>query len=472
LIVDQYHSGTGEGAKLYGTALPRLAWYAALTMVVWCSVIRGGNRYVALQLLEVFAFTVLTGLIWRLYTAPDCLRALGQGFRKWALITLLAAPVWVGLLQLLPLPFGLWSALPSRTDLAALIAALQNDALTFLPLSLAPEATRASLLAGLPVVACLALGIFGTQRQTGVLLRVWVGAALLQASLGLLQMGPFPALYFGLESNELVGTFASKNTYSNFLVMTLPLVVWRLSAHSGKGYNADRRFQWLWGLTMFTLLAALLAAGSRTGIATGLLVTTLAVAMLSFQTSGRWGGLPTAGWVLLALLLLALLAGGVDWVARFDGDLLVADDALRGLNRRSAWKGVEFFGPLGAGLGSFATVFPRFQAPELGRHLVDLAHSDYLQLMMDLGVFALPLGAAALGLVLNRAWGMAQARRSTKGWAATDQLAVACGLGALATALHAWVDYPFHIPANAMLAAFLLGVFLREPTPAQASQQK
>jgi hypothetical protein len=40
---------------------------------------------------------------------------------------------------------------------------------------------------------------------------------------------------------------------------------------------------------------------------------------------------------------------------------------------------------------------------------------------------------------------------------------VACGLGALATALHALVDYPFHIPANAMFAAFLLGVFLREP---------
>jgi hypothetical protein len=41
-----------------------------------------------------------------------------------------------------------------------------------------------------------------------------------------------------------------------------------------------------------------------------------------------------------------------------------------------------------------------------------------------------------------------------------------CGIGLLAVLLHSWVDFNLRIPANAMLAAFLLGVLLR-PLQAQ-----
>ncbi len=40
-------------------------------------------------------------------------------------------------------------------------------------------------------------------------------------------------------------------------------------------------------------------------------------------------------------------------------------------------------------------------------------------------------------------------------------LQASCGLGVLAVLLHSWVDFNLRIPANAMLAAFLLGAFLR-----------
>ena len=40
------------------------------------------------------------------------------------------------------------------------------------------------------------------------------------------------------------------------------------------------------------------------------------------------------------------------------------------------------------------------------------------------------------------------------------------GIGLLAVLLHSWVDFNLRIPANAMLAAFLLGVLLR-PLQAQ-----
>jgi O-antigen ligase len=132
--------------------------------------------------------------------------------------------------------------------------------------------------------------------------------------------------------------------------------------------------------------------------------------------------------------------------------------------REATWQGAMAYWPWGSGLGSYRWVFPAFHPPELGRYLVDLAHNDYLQLLMELGVWFVAIAGLAVALVAQRALALLRASRNRRGgWREADRLAVACGLGALATALHALVDYPFHIPANAMFAAFLLGVFLREP---------
>jgi len=293
--------------------------------------------------------------------------------------------------------------------------------------------------------------------------------ALAQAAIGFLQLGGWEALRFGLVSGEnLIGFFASKNTYSNFMVMAIPLAVFGLLAPAARG---ERRHQpWLWGAGLFVLLAAISLSTSRTGIATGLLTALLSVALLApgrkADSAGKRSGL-NRRWLWLgaaALLGAVALAGGLDWVERFDAERLAADDATRGLMREATWQGAMAYWPWGSGLGSYRWVFPAFHPPELGRHLVDLAHNDYLQLLMELGVWFVAIAGLALALVVRRALALGRALRNRRGgWREADRLAVACGLGALATALHALVDYPFHIPANAMFAAFLLGVFLREP---------
>jgi hypothetical protein len=425
---------------------------------------RGGNRHMPLLLLEALAAALLLGLAWQALQGGPRAPALGRGWGRVALIAVLGAPLWVALLQLLPLPAGVWAALPGRAGFLGLPGAGQAAG-AWRPASLTPEATWAALLAGLPVLACLVLALAASGRQLGRLCRLWVGVAVAQAVLGLLQLGPFPGLYAGLDSTELVGSFASKNTYSNFLVMALPLVVWELSGR-GRDEDAPRQRVWLWGTALFILLATLIAAGSRTGIATGLLVALLAVALLPARGARRWAGLPWAFWGLALMIALALAAGGLAWLDRFEADRLLADDAVRALTREGTWQGALAFWPLGSGLGSYASVFPRFQAPELGSYLIDLAHSDYLQLLMELGALAPLLGAALLALLLRRAAQLARAGR--RGGLAADGLALAAGLGALAFALHAWVDYPMRIPANAMFAAFLVGVFLRPPSDSRA----
>ena len=432
-----------------------VAWVAALLMVALATLFRGGNRSVALMALEALALVILLGWGWRALGAQGLSPALGAGRWRAAGLALAAAPVWVAAVQLLP-----WPGLGAQ--------------------SATPLATAHALLAGLPVVACFLVALSGSAAQVQALLRLWLWVAVAQAALGLAQLTGIEGLFFGMVAHEpVIGSYASKNTYANLLAMAVPLAVLGLWGAAGRQRRSggERRSPW-WGvLALLTLLAAAMASTSRTGIATALLVTLLALALLApareSAAGGRGGawlrrlGLPALA---LGLLAVALFMGGLDWVERFDAERLAADDALRALTREATWQGALAFWPLGSGLGSYAWVFPRFQSPEVGAYWLDLAHNDYLQILMETGALGLIAMALALALMGRRALQLFSAGRGT--WSSADRLAVACGLGLLATLLHAWVDYPFRIPANAMLAAFLLGVFLRQPVTPAADPQK
>lgn len=206
-----------------------------------------------------------------------------------------------------------------------------------------------------------------------------------------------------------------------------------------------------------------------TGIATGVLVLVLGLPWLLGQPSGREspaGGLRRR-WLLsgmAALLGLALVAAGWEWAARFEAGRLLADDATRALMRHTTWQAALAWWPWGSGPGTYANLYAVWQPPELGRYLIDMAHNDYLQLLMELGLAAVLLAAALMWLVAQRLrQGFATPAQADRGGRDMPALQKAAALGLLATALHAWVDYPFHIPANAMMACFLLGIFLKPP---------
>ena len=101
---------------------------------------------------------------------------------------------WTALVQLTPLPASLWAALPGRELYVQALAVAQAPAAAFRPLSLVPDATWVSVLAGIPLTAVFLLAHTCTPRQLTVLARALVVFALAQAVLGLLQKGPFPGL--------------------------------------------------------------------------------------------------------------------------------------------------------------------------------------------------------------------------------------------------------------------------------------
>ena len=131
----------------------------------------------------------------------------------------------------------------------------------------------------------------------------------------------------------------------------------------------------------------------------------------------------------------------------------------------SALEGSQDLWPWGGGMGTFESVFPRFQHLHSAFRYVNEAHNDYAQLLMDLGLYTVPLALMLMVLVAHQVWQLratVRADRRLSTHVATQWLA---GCAVLALLLHSWVDFNMRIPALAMTAAVLAGFFLRPPEP-------
>jgi len=441
------------------------AFAAGFLLLVLAPLVRGGNRHVALIGLEWLGLLVLwfciaqpllagrSASVLPVATAPAPLSG-----AEWLLAL---APFWLALVYLTPFPVALWGGLPGRQ---VYLSALGEG---WRPLSLVPDATVASLLAGIPLVAALVFARTASLAHFHLLPKVVVFSALAQAVWGLLQAGPFKALYFGAAfSGSPIGSFANSNHFANYLAMSLPLAVFLLWQSLPGAYGGRRTHQpaatLLWSVVLFVLLAGVLASGSRTGTATALLVTLLAASVLLLPTSERFkrGHLLGAGVLLLAVIVTVGLNA---FVSRLGADALGAHAAFRWQHISSTWRAAVALWPAGSGPGSFAAVYPQFQPPGL-RGFLEHAHNDYVQLFMELGAASFALGALLAGLVIRQSlwlWHTSRSGTRSATRSRTFQLQVCCALGVLAIGLHSLLDFNFRIPANAILAACLLGGFLR-----------
>jgi O-antigen ligase len=118
---------------------------------------------------------------------------------------------------------------------------------------------------------------------------------------------------------------------------------------------------------------------------------------------------------------------------------------------------VRAFPVTGAGFGSFAAVYPLFRSQGV-RLLYEHAHNDVLQLAAEGGL----VGALLCGVLL-----VSLAPRLRSGLTRrAGPLAVGAAMGLAALLLHALIDFNFHIPANATVAAVLAGLLFGAVPPA------
>jgi hypothetical protein len=446
-----------------------VAFSALLFLVAASPLMRGGNRQVALIVLEAAALAFLVAAAagsttWSAARSPRLKRGL--------LAFIVLSPAWLALVNLVPIPAALWSATAGREDYLALLRGAGISPSAWLPLSLVPDATAASLCAGIPLAAAFLAGYLARLRQLRVLLGVFVGLAFLEVVIGLLQMagGTDSSLYFGVTGGRPSGTFVNANHFANYIGMALAAYVWlawskvtQVRQERAQGWahgplNRNVLFIWVSGGVLLALgvLMSRSRGAALGGLPAGLLAFALAVTVT--QRGLRWR---------TALLLLALALGaavslvGIDSIlTRFNFEGLTSAASVRSMLAVDTMEGAWHFWPWGAGWGTYATVFPRFQSPAIVG-FAEYAHEDYAQLLFEGGVFALLLMAAFAWLAVDRAALLVRAGVRRRRLRREEMAAALCGLGLLGFLLHSLVEFNMHIPANAIAAALLAGIYLR-----------
>jgi O-antigen ligase len=379
--------------------------------------------------------------------------------------------------QLVPLPEPLhrWiapgSAFVWHPDVPAAAAVLGTGAH---PISIFPDATRRWLAFATGVVA-LALAAAPALRARRHLLRASVAivcGGVAVAVCGLVGRLVFGNKLYGVFSVPTVapfGPFVSKNHFAGYVELAALIAVGLASGLADEARRAEgwlswiesRRAKWVvlaWGAALLLILAvpASLSRGGFVSLAAGLLA--FAVLRLWTRRGSRPAARGVAGGLALGLVLVVGLTAVLPSEAR-DRVLSLAGISTEhsGAYRLGVWRDtLSLIGssPLvGSGFGSYVDALPRFKTAA-GNLRVEHAESDWLELLAEGGTLALLLVVAVVAL------GFASWRRRRTEESRLGQALGSAAIAGLVTLLvHGAVDFNMRIPACALVAAVLLGLF-------------
>lgn len=436
-------------------------FFLTALVLVLCFILGGASRENVIQvcILEIASLPLLGWTLWRSIERGD----LGEIRVPLILIGLAAA---IPIIQLIPLPFGLWSQLPGHRAAADAVRLMGTES-QWRPISLAPYQTTMLALALIPPVAIFlgARGLSNHERQG--LMWIVVVAALVSFSIGVLQVtgGPQSPLYFYANTNlgSSVGLFSNRNHQAALFVTCLPF-----AASLASPRTSGRSYRIIVSTVAVSLLVLMVLGLAVVRSRAGILLIAPAVAgslLLAWRT---WPP-QTRKRVLipgLAAGLVIAIAGGL-FLAKPLMERFAADTAEKRLAATPATleAGVRHL-PFGSGIGSFDQVYEAIEPVEdMGSSFLNHAHDDYAEIWLEAGL----LGAGGLALFL--AWWLTGAIRV---WRIEGKTAQAGRAGMIASGLlliHSAVDYPLRSLAMAGVFAISLAFMAaarRKPTPGEA----
>jgi O-antigen ligase len=449
-----------------------LLYFGLFVVLVFASLFLGTWRPLPQMILELAAVALLVGLLLSegmSATVPPpagAARPLSRPLRVFLALLLL-----LPLLQLLPVPVGLWAELPGRAFYADAMRLAGDGAAghAWRAISLIPSITEAAWLALLPPLAVFLVAMRLNQERLLVLVVVFLGLAATQALIGLIQ--------YGQTGDFALGTYRNHNHLAGLLEMALPVGLALLAAtvgHARPPHDARARHrrrhhrtfrQWLARFSMarinqaavlgaisLAILLGLIFSRSRSGVGLAMLGILLSTLVFSYRLGGRnaYGLIGTFTAVGIAV---GGLIGLVPVWSRFalndpleDGRWAIFDATVRAIG--------EFF-PLGSGAGTFLEVIRRFHPADLPGVTINRAHNDYLEWFLEFGLVVGVLIAIWL-LLYFRQWGRVWKRGE---WQRFRFAQVGAGIALLLMMLHNLTEYNLRTPANAVFVAFLAAVF-------------
>jgi O-antigen ligase len=304
------------------------------------------------------------------------------------------------------------------------------------------------------------------QDETRIISFTLIGLATLIASYAVAQLTHHTNQVwnvFSPYSGRASGTFISPNNLSDFLAMLLPLTLAFLLV--GRVSMVTRI---LLGYAALTMVAGLLVTFSRGGWLAAAAGIFLLLGILLGHRNHR----------LRAILLLVVLAAGVgvfgklylsktigymERVAKPDA----AGPSVLDVNSRlymwqaatEMWRDHFWWG---VGPAHFDYRFREYRPENLQRR-PDRAHNDYLNLLADWGLVGGAIVFTGFGIFifsLVKTWPHVRREENDFGHSQSNRFAFFLGaVGALtALAVHSFMDFNLHIPANALIGVTLLAL--------------
>src|SRR5262245_47604102 len=201
-------------------------WFLYLcALVMVASLVLGGGVGRGLlsdAILQLLAIPLLVVCLWRIFEV-----SLTRQMRValWFCLAIAALP----LLQLIPLPPWLWTALPNRQPSVEAFYIL-GRALPWMPISVSPAETWLSALSVVPPLAIFLSTLLLSYRERRWLMLVVLAVGVLSVFIGLLQVaqGPNSSLRMFTITNpdEAVGFFANRN---HFAALVYCLIVFAIA---------------------------------------------------------------------------------------------------------------------------------------------------------------------------------------------------------------------------------------------------
>lgn len=270
---------------------------------------------------------------------------------------------------------------------------------------------------------------------------------------------------YGLDSAS--GTFVSRNHFSGYLEMIIPLAIGLIIARSNlfqvSGLTWREKLVRLsekkWASNFLILCSvvlmgiAVIFSKSRSGIFvlifTFVLFFGLVVLFIDFKRVRKKWTKRLLGAAFSFIVLISLYAGIDGMLQRFSLDKLLRED------RPTFWahsmRTFSDFPLMGTGLGTFGALFPPIQGED-GLLALTHAHNDYLEYLSELGIigFGLIFGGIIYMVVVSASTWRGRHHPEVKG----------LGVGALvslaAIFIHSFTDFNLHIPANMVLFSVIV----------------
>lgn len=431
-------------------------WTILLLTTMLVGIVAGGSSTAANFLFFVFrmlSVALLALALIRLYhTRLRLMETLS--------LALICATLGLIVLQLVPLPYQVYKALPGR-EFAVSGFAAAGVRPGWQPLSLDPAATTSYLVALMPPIAMflatLLSGFRDRLRTAGVIL----AATLASIFLGLLQrlQGTESPLYIYEITNpgSATGFFSNSNNFAMLACVAIPLI-WFLCLHFLRSRRTKEVFVLSAAMAMLTaVIVGVAASGSRSGMLLGILATLLSAAMSRkvYFKPNRSLRLRFPAWILLVALLPIGFYGIVGLLRIAQTDLL--DETRFYIAAGTIHAAAKYF-PFGSGFGTFQDIYAMHEQPfniPAGEY-VNHAHNDWLEIWLEAGLTAVPLLAIFVALFTVQTIQVWRAN----GRYATLLFPKAASIGVVILLFHSLAEYPLRMPALALIFAMLLAVLI------------